>query len=95
MKKWEAILIAAGLRELPLRDDDTEYPPFKLNASCPKCGFDGVERGQVGHSATFTPACTEVRGVFRVSVRERMRRYCRRCGASWFELPKDATKAAG
>lgn len=94
MKLWDAILYTLNLRDLPLRDDDTEYPPFKLNGPCPKCGFDGVEEGYGGHPAVFTPARTEVRGAFRVSCPERMRRWCRRCRAEWFESPRDASGEA-
>lgn len=94
MKLWEAVLIAAGLRDLPLIDDDTEYPPFKLDSACPKCGFNGVEKNHDGHTAVFVPGCTEVRGVFRVSFPERMRRWCNRCSVVWFELPVDASKGA-
>jgi hypothetical protein len=92
VKLWNAILIAAGLRDLPLRDDETDYPPFKRNSPCPKCGFNG-EDNRDGHSTAFIPARTEVCGMFRVSRPERMRRHCRRCRAEWFELPVDASKA--
>jgi hypothetical protein len=94
VKIWDAILIALNLRDLPLRDDETDYPPFELDRPCPKCGFTGVEDHHNGHPAAFVPARTEVRGMFRVSRPERMRRWCRWCGAEWFELPLDATKAA-
>jgi ribosomal protein S27AE len=94
VKFWDAILIAMNLRDLPLRDDETDYPPFVQNSRCPKCGFHGVEDSYSGHSTVFVPAHTEVRGAFRISRPARMRRDCRRCGAGWYELPLDATKAA-
>lgn len=95
MKLWEAVLIALNLRDLPLRDDETDYPSFKLASPCPKCGFNGVEKYCDGHSVVLDRAHTEVRGAFRVSCPERMRRSCRRCGAGWCELPLDVAKADG
>lgn len=93
MKLWHAILVALNLRDLPLHDDESDYPPFKRNSSCPKCGFNGVEKYCDGHLVAFDRDHTEVRGMFRVSLPERMRRNCRRCGAEWHELPVDASKA--
>jgi hypothetical protein len=94
VKLWEAILIAAGLRDLPLRDDETDYPPFGKRSRCPKCDSDGVGENRLGHSAAFVPARTELVGAFRISRPERMLRRCRNCGAAWFELPFDVSKAA-
>jgi hypothetical protein len=94
VKRWEAVLVAAGLRDLPLRDDDTEYPPFKWVTPCPKCGFNGVREREDGHAMMFIPARTEVRGAFRVSFPERIWRRCYSCGAEWHQLPKDASEAA-
>lgn len=94
MKRWEAVLVALNLRDLPLRDDDTEYPPFGRVIPCPKCGFNGVDDRNDGHSAHFVAARTVVRGAFRVSCPERMLRHCRQCGVDWFELPLDASGAA-
>jgi hypothetical protein len=95
VKRWDAILVAMNLRDLPLRDDDTEYPPFKRVTPCPKCGFNGVREHHDGHAMTFVPACTEVRGAFRVSLPERIWRRCYSCGAEWHQLPRDASGAAG
>jgi hypothetical protein len=94
VKRWEAVLVALNLRDLPLRDDDTEYPPFKRVTPCPKCGFNGVRERHDGHTITFVPARTEVRGTFRVSCPERVYRRCFDCGAEWYQLPWDASRKA-